>query len=134
MAAGDSLSHQFEIVHPHRSVRIGDRMYPASHTDAEFNSASIPMENGNLVHVRPADLGPKPSNVYHLSSPTYSVTAPHERTKVAKESYGMSHVGTAHGTEDLQRSLDSLGKIHLDDDARAHNSRVVQFQRDKMID
>lgn len=53
MSAEEHLSNQFEIVQPHRLVRIGDRTYPAAHT-MEIDGAKaahIPMENGQLLRV-----------------------------------------------------------------------------------
>lgn len=61
MAAEEHLSDQFEIVHPHRSVRIGGQMFPAAHTSSDedypkqprmgFKAAWVPMENGSLIRV-----------------------------------------------------------------------------------
>lgn len=58
MAAEEHLSDQFEIVHPKRLVRIGERTYPAVHTidpsevkNSGVKAAWIPMENGQLLRV-----------------------------------------------------------------------------------
>jgi hypothetical protein len=61
MAAEEHLSSQFEIVHPHRAVRIGGQMFPAAHTTSDedhpdhksigFKAAWVPMENGSLIRV-----------------------------------------------------------------------------------
>lgn len=61
MAAEEHLSSQFEIVHPHRQVRIGGQNFPAAHTSSDedypnekrmrFKAAWVPMENGSLIRV-----------------------------------------------------------------------------------
>lgn len=123
MAAEDHLGQQFEVMQQHRSVRVGDRTYPAvftSHPDESYHHAVIPSENGGLWSVG----GFANDNHMSINAPKYSMTAPEERHSIANRDL-FSEVGSAHGVQDFHNSMRALSSHKLDPDAAANNRRLM---------
>lgn len=138
MTAGDHLSDQFEVVQPHRLVRIGGRTYPAAHTindpgDASLPSitgAHIPMENGQLLRV--LHFGDQPG--------TYLMHAPMKKdahlpgagsvepNHPLRDQYGqMRPFLKVHGTELATKMIDAESTRPLNPEE--HEAARAQLQR-----
>lgn len=130
MSADDHLSGQFEVVKPHRLVRVGDRHYPAVFTSSEENPhlrhAVIPMENGGLVSV--SHWGDNPSA--EMAAPGMQVTGhgtpEREEIKARGNQDLFRSVGSIWGVQDFHRSMDAMAKQPVDQEAMQNNQRIMK--------
>jgi hypothetical protein len=130
MAAEDHLSgEQFQILHPHRLVQLGDRTYPAVHTmhegpdehSAETATAAwIPSENGALTRVAHFS---HDSDEYHLA---------HSRSADTKQItvHGGQHDReSVRGMDALHERLDAASTRTLHpDEIKTNQARMKEFQ------
>jgi hypothetical protein len=129
MTAGDHLStDQFEILHPHRSVRIGERTFPAAVTDelgpphqsTFMRGAMIPMENGSLAYVEHDKEG------FGINQPDHQM----------RDASGSPHGGTlfypSHSMttpEQVHATLDRLSQKQLTPEQHSTNRKILEAHR-----
>lgn len=129
MSAEDHLSGQFEIVNPHRLIRLGDRTYPAVRTmhegpdkddPSEALAAWIPMENGALTRV--AHFTDDPDK-YHIVHSHHG-----DQAGQIYVSSGMNRE-EVYGVEALHERLDAASQRTVSPEEIEHNKGRMAFHR-----
>ena len=129
MPAKDHLGSQFEIVHPHRAVRIGSKVYPAvrtmyegpdEHSPSTATAAWIPAENGSLTRV--AHFSDSPGE-YHL---LHSHQEDQAKFIIV---HGGQNREQVHGADAVHQRLEIASTRHLSSDEIIHNKARIDFHR-----
>jgi hypothetical protein len=130
MAADDHLStDQFEIVHPHRAVRIGGRMFPAAVTDelgpdhgqkVFMRGALIPAENGSLAYVEHHE--DDHGHVLSVNEPDHQIGG--KMSGIFYESHRTNDPGS------IAEHLDAMSQRELPKEHVDYNRRILKLHRD----
>lgn len=126
MAAEEHLSpDQFEIVHPHRMVKIAGHPYPAAMTYEPEHipgmvGASIPMENGRIVEIHHFGDVPNEFDIGHFISPSH------------EENAHLTNIATVQGAEKAHEVLQGLAKSQVPERAREYHANRLRILRDRI--